>query len=349
MLSRHQPWALAALIALAAATSGCDSSGFAQSISGKRTARSGSEHPTAEKDEASGDARSATGNGQSAGSSETSSGEAADDPVQITGTYLTCGAVAPATRDLSDDHTVYGCNLALESTHEPVKLSRVATSWQWRYDLDAARFPQASVTTRPQDGGAWQVLFDVAGAGAGAELSQLLQALRVVLDLVPRAGSGYASGDHPQLNGTLATLLGRSGGGNGATGGAGAGTPSNAGVTPPSGGIGAAIGGGGLGNGVNPGLSAHDPVVSFRLESLGTEMKDGVRVLAALDDATDVSGLEIEAVDGFEFRGARLSNDGKATVDWRQRFMVRFQKGSRQCAGEGDLHAGAMSIATTCR
>jgi hypothetical protein len=339
MLSRYHTLAAIGLLALASTLGGCEAGGqFSQTLPGQKSAkakRPAAEHASAEKDESSGDA---------GGKSAAGGGDAADEPVPITGTYLTCGAAQPP----QDDHVVYGCNLALEATGTPVKLSRVATSWQWRYELDAARFPNATVSTRPQDGGAWQVLFDIVGGGSQAQLAQLLGALRIVLDLVPRPGTGYVPEDRPQVNGALADLLQRDGGSNGSVGGTSSGAP--------TGNTAAIDDGSDRPSPTNDSRSApaagrapDGPVVSFKLRAVGASMQDGVTLLAALDDAKDVSDLQIEAIDSFEFRGARLTTGGGAAIDWRQRFAVRLQKAGLDCTGQGELHAGAMTIATTCR
>lgn len=274
----------------------------------------------------------------------------ADQPVLVTGTYLTCGVVARAT-DESPSET-FGCRLASKATGETVPLELLATRWTWNHTKTAG-----GTVTQQETTGAWQIVYRLEARDRVA-LAALRSTLRIILDLVLKPGAGSV-GD-AILSEFLENLLGSDEELGGVTnedgaqddGGAADGTAPGPTPTPTAGAgttdgdadaSGDDVGSDGSGDGETE--TVLPPIVSF---SLAPGNNAELKLMAAVDDATGVSNLRISGNGSIVYLGADFSG-GAASLKWRLPMEVSLRKNAKDCLGRGTIGSGTMSMTLACR
>jgi len=120
---------------------------------------------------------------------EKESDDTADQPVQITGTYLTC-----VETKSSDTSALFGCRVASKQDGSTVDLTTLASNWTFDYDIE--NNVNGSVKVKSSSKKNYHVLFEFE-ASSKLQLNALLAATKILLDLtylpgVAPAGSGSA-------------------------------------------------------------------------------------------------------------------------------------------------------------
>lgn len=126
-------------------------------------------------------------------------GGSADQPVQITGTYLTCSEVSA-----DESEATFGCRLANKLTGMTVALSEIATQWEFNHDLIAQVPGHISMRGGDREA-AWQIFFDFEAVDLTG-LRTLIAATRILLDLDLRLGAGKPK-DGPEFAGLITSFV----------------------------------------------------------------------------------------------------------------------------------------------
>jgi hypothetical protein len=114
--------------------------------------------------------------------------DTADQPVQITGTYLTCGET-----ESSDTSAVFGCRVASKKDGTTVELNRLASDWTFDYDI--VNGVGGKVTVKKSNTMPFQILYEFE-ASSNMELKSLIAATKIILEMI------YLPGVAPVGSGT---------------------------------------------------------------------------------------------------------------------------------------------------
>jgi hypothetical protein len=320
------------MLALSSLLLACDGSGrFTQSAGGKKTASAAAQ---GERDAGTTDKVVPP-----PATPPTETDDAADQPVQITGTYLTCAAVEPP----SESHAVYGCKLARQGSNETVDLRQLVQSHKWTYELLPGSMAAGTVDVKEQpDGAEWQVFYELAAEGL-APLQKLVDALKVELQIVPFS-SGKPGGAKPSVISGLLSVLA-----NGlgtladavrtATTAPPGPAPAAADPAPPS----SPSAFGSAPSTAAAGDSKIGPTLQFRIVAKG-----GARFGLMLSDPGGISDLGVRGDGSFQFLNATVAAGGDATVHWATRLTASFKRGSQTCTGTGVIGSASLGLPTFC-
>ena len=124
--------------------------------------------------------------------------DTSDQPVQITGTYLTC-----AETESTDTNAVYGCRVASKKDGSTVALNTLASDWTFDYDI--LKSALGTVTVKASNQNTYQIFFDFE-ASSNTELKALLAATKIILDMNYLPGVGNV-GSGPAFEGLIATFI----------------------------------------------------------------------------------------------------------------------------------------------
>lgn len=320
---------------------------------------------------------------------ETNSGtseDSADQPVQITGTYLTCSETTS-----SEIEATFGCRLARKDNGKTVNPNEVGTDWTFDYEIlngqTGSVFAKKSVTT-----GLFQVFYEFEASSRSA-LKSLIKSTRISLniDLLPAAG---VETGQPEFSGLIVTFVpaGQSEIVSGmqvelseniVASNTDVETPDTQVVNPPA---------------PNPNpvpplptaklpdnkpetdsglpddsnkqpntsepanqslpnetvspatdgpLSEQDPVVTFSLQV----KSPGVFALrASFDQTAGLSGATFGGgTSGVNFIGGLIGSDGAATLGLTTPVSVSVKKGTKICTGSDTIGAGKISLPLICK
>jgi hypothetical protein len=126
------------------------------------------------------------------------SSDAADQPVQVIGTYLACDDDGH-----SDTMASIGCNVLHKADKAKIDLTKASKSFSWNYFVPTNT--PGTVLVVPQAPSAkWHVIYKLS-ADTAENLAKLQAALHVVLDAVPVPGQALANVTH--LDSGLKTAL----------------------------------------------------------------------------------------------------------------------------------------------
>jgi hypothetical protein len=138
-----------------------------------------------------------TNSGGSLGN-EKDSDDTADQPVQITGTYLTC-----VETKATETSALYGCRVANKKDGSTVELNTLASDWTFDYVM--TNNVAGSVTVKASQQKNYHVFFDFEAA-TKAELKTLLSVTKILLDMIYLPGVGPV-GSGPAFAGLLSTFI----------------------------------------------------------------------------------------------------------------------------------------------
>ncbi len=124
--------------------------------------------------------------------------DTADQPVQITGTYLTC-----AETESTETQAVFGCRVASKKDGSTVQLNSFASDWTFDYDITSTT--AGSVRVRASKQKTYHVFYDFE-ASTKSELKALVAVTKITLDMVYLPGVGPA-GTGPAFAGLIATFI----------------------------------------------------------------------------------------------------------------------------------------------
>ena len=136
--------------------------------------------------------------GVRSGDASASANDAADQPVQVIGTYLTC-----VVNERSATAAAIACNAVRRGDRRHVDLKGATKSFQWSYKLDPGTAGTVTLAPPPA-GSSWDIVY-VLSAGSSAALETLLAGVHAVLDAVPLPSQMVTSAT--RLDGALADLL----------------------------------------------------------------------------------------------------------------------------------------------
>lgn len=299
----------------------------------------------------------------------------ADQPVQITGTYLTCAEVdADATR------VAYGCRLADKRNGATVDLARLATRWDWGAVLPKQGTYASVQKQQPEHGSAWQIVFDVSGDDQ-SELRTTAAALRITLDLALKPEAGGAGGrklfdeplsqllaavELPAENGIQtpetvqpSDMVAQGDQGVVAATNNAAGqnqtTTNNTTTNNTATATNTAVDTGTQTNTTqtdDPPPTATNqtveaPTVAFQVAPKQTV--GGFVLRAALSDVTGVTDLQITGGGKVNLLSASYATDGGVTINWTAPVRVSLKKGGKTCSGSGTVGTQSSSLALTCQ
>jgi hypothetical protein len=124
--------------------------------------------------------------------------DTADQPIQITGTYLTCGET-----ESSETNAVFGCRVANKKNGSTVALNRLA--FDWTFDYEILNGAAGKVTVKKSKQLPFQILFEFE-ASSNIELKALLAATKIILDMTYLPGVNPV-GSGPAFEGLIATFI----------------------------------------------------------------------------------------------------------------------------------------------
>lgn len=127
---------------------------------------------------------------RSDGSANTAnSNDAADQPVQVIGTYLTC-----AIEERTELAATVGCKVVRRGDSRRVAIQKLTKSYQWGYTIPPATSGTAELVSQTP-GDVWHAIYVFKGNSAPA-LASLLSAVHIIFDAVPLAGQAITSSTH---------------------------------------------------------------------------------------------------------------------------------------------------------
>lgn len=326
-------------------------------------------------------------NGENLGkeSNGTAEDDSADQPVQITGVYLTCSET-----ESRDTQATFGCRLARKDNGKTVSLSDLGSDWVFDNEI-LNSLPGSVLTKKIGESGLYQVLYEFE-ASSRAVLKKLIENTRIGLNIELLPGVGIESG-MPEFSGLIITFVppGQSEVVNGSqndlsdnivdTQAPASATPvtqsqvanppaGNPSVTPtpatnppvvsgpdpvvPSTGDpaaqSAAAGGPADSAGspaADPAVSEKDPVVTFSL----VVKSPGVFALnAAFDQTAGLSEANFgSGTNAVSFIGALIGASGSATLGLTTPVSVSVKKGKTTCTGSDTIGAGKISLPLICK
>jgi hypothetical protein len=325
------------------------------------------------KDEKKGSDESSTKKEQPGKESEDNDASG-DQPIQITGTYLTCAEISA-----DDTETSIGCRLADRRNGKTVALSDIAIQWEFDYEVLSQASGEVSMRAgSSQD--AWQIFYDFHTVAA-SDLKKLVAATKILLDLDLKPGAG-TSQPGPEFSGLISTFIpaGESETVSGTqekldesvvTTGQTDSPPTTNTAQPPDPAPGptpgpapgpapapatattnpqtqpqpATTGGSDTPAPAPAGMVTADPVVTF-----STVYKaGGAMALTAAFDQDGLSEAKFSGGGAVEATNVKVNSDGSATYRLSAPISVTVKKGSKTCSASGAIITGNMTLPLVCK
>ena len=260
----------------------------------------------------------------------------ADQPIQITGTYLSCATLAAPEGVGAAGEGRYGCRLGAHGFAKvPLEGLKPQPSWSFALPKGGDVAGQSVTLVNQAATSPWHVVYQLKTADAKS-LRDLLSALTVMLSVSPAA----ITLDIWTFSKLMPEILDQ--GLVGGTGGAAFDpTIADGGNSPPQPLPSPAITTG-TSTGVEP---SGVPSIRFALKPA----HQAFSLTAALTSATGVSGLTVGGGGAIAFRGFTTMPNGSTAIAWTTPMTVAFQFDGKSCSGSGLVGPDAMTLTPTCK
>lgn len=125
--------------------------------------------------------------------------DTADQPVQITGTYLTCSET-----EANDTQATFGCRLARKDNGKTAGLSEVGSDWTFDYEI-LNGLPGSVLVKKTAGPETYQVFYEFEASSRSA-LKTLIKNTRISLNIDLLPGAGVETGS-PEFSGLIVTFV----------------------------------------------------------------------------------------------------------------------------------------------